>query len=76
MNWIRVTEGAHTVLLDLEELEEAELDRCAGVTRSLRPGARVDEGGDTRHGFAGSRTGLRKIGHKRALKKSRIDGSF
>ncbi|MCD6024713.1 MAG: hypothetical protein K0Q91_1629 [Fibrobacteria bacterium] len=37
---IRVTEGAHTVLLDLEELEEAELDRVRARYQKLAAQAR------------------------------------
>jgi low affinity Fe/Cu permease len=37
---IRVTEGAHNALLDLEELEEVELDRIRGAYRKLAAEAR------------------------------------
>lgn len=37
---IRVTEGAHNALLDLEELEEEELDRIRGAYRKLAGEAR------------------------------------
>lgn len=37
---IRVTEGAHNALLDLEELEEEELDRIRGAYRKLASEAR------------------------------------
>jgi low affinity Fe/Cu permease len=37
---IRVTEGAHTVLLDLEELEESELDRVRARYQKLAAQAR------------------------------------
>jgi low affinity Fe/Cu permease len=37
---IRVTEGAHNALLDLEELEEEELDRIRGGYRKLATEAR------------------------------------
>ena len=39
---IRVTEGAHTALLDLEELEEAELDRVHKDYEALAKKARDD----------------------------------
>jgi low affinity Fe/Cu permease len=48
---LRVTSGAHNVLLDLEELEEADLDRLraaycrlAGEARRGKAGGRSDEG--------------------------------
>ena len=39
---IRVTEGAHNALLDLEELEEQELDRIRAQYASLAERARAD----------------------------------
>jgi low affinity Fe/Cu permease len=39
---IRVTEGAHNALLNLEELEEKELDRIRAQYASLAERARVD----------------------------------
>ena len=39
---IRVTEGAHNALLNLEELEEKELDRIRAQYASLAESARVD----------------------------------
>jgi low affinity Fe/Cu permease len=39
---IRVTEGAHTVLLDLEELDDTELDRIRTVYEKLAKQARDD----------------------------------
>jgi len=39
---IRVTEGAHTVLLDLEELDDKELDRIRAVYEKLAKKARED----------------------------------
>ena len=39
---IRVTEGAHTVLLDLEELDDKELDRIRTVYEKLAKKARED----------------------------------
>ncbi len=39
---IRVTEGAHTALLDLEELEDAELDRIRADYSKLAKQARKD----------------------------------
>jgi low affinity Fe/Cu permease len=39
---IRVTEGAHNALLDLEELEEQELDRIRAQYASLAKRARAD----------------------------------
>lgn len=39
---IRVTEGAHNALLDLEELEEKELDRVRAQYASLAERARAD----------------------------------
>ena len=39
---IRVTEGAHNALLDLEELEEQELDRIRAQYTSLAEQARAD----------------------------------
>ena len=47
---IRVTEGAHNTLLDLEELEEEELDRIRSTYSSLAKAARADRrkgAGDT-----------------------------
>jgi len=39
---IRVTEGAHNALLDLEELEESEFDSVRGNYRRLAESARED----------------------------------
>jgi len=39
---IRVTEGAHTVLLDLEELDETQLDRIRANYENLAKSARED----------------------------------
>jgi low affinity Fe/Cu permease len=39
---IRVTEGAHTVLLDLEELDEKQLDRIRATYEKLAKKARED----------------------------------
>jgi low affinity Fe/Cu permease len=39
---LRVTEGAHTVLLDLEELDDTELDRIRQVYEKLAKRARED----------------------------------
>ena len=39
---IRVTEGAHNVLLDLEELEDEELDRLHGTYKKLAGHARAE----------------------------------
>jgi low affinity Fe/Cu permease len=39
---LRVTEGAHTVLLDLEELDDKELDRIRVVYEKLAKKARED----------------------------------
>jgi low affinity Fe/Cu permease len=39
---LRVTEGAHTVLLDLEELDDTELDRIRTVYEKLAKKARED----------------------------------
>jgi len=39
---IRVTEGAHNVLLDLEELEDEELDRLHGLYEKLAGHARSE----------------------------------
>jgi len=41
---LRVTEGAHTVLLDLEELDDAELDRIRKDYEKLAKKARVKLG--------------------------------
>ena len=39
---IRVTKGAHLVLLDLEELDETQLDRIRGIYEGLAAKARED----------------------------------
>ena len=39
---IRVTQGAHNALLDLEELDEAQLDRIRAVYQELARQARGD----------------------------------
>jgi len=39
---IRTTEGAHNVLLDLEELEDEELDRLHGLYEKLAGHARAE----------------------------------